>query len=75
MCDPPSPHPLEPLHQISAATIAHYRAYAQAYRDGTWNHDVSQNVEALLGALAMQRRLPGKGAAPAEARPASWNTT
>jgi SAM-dependent methyltransferase len=54
MCDPPSPHPLEPLHQISAATIAHYRAYAQAYRDGTWNHDVSQNVEALLGAIAGQ---------------------
>lgn len=54
MCDPPSPHPLEPLRQISAATIAHYRAYAQAYRDGTWDHDVSQNVAALLGAIAGQ---------------------
>lgn len=48
----PLPDPLDPLRQISAATIAHYRAYAQEYREGTWKHDVSQNLEALLGALA-----------------------
>jgi SAM-dependent methyltransferase len=38
--------------QISASTIGRYRAMAIAYRDGTWNHDVSQNIEALLAAIA-----------------------
>jgi trans-aconitate methyltransferase len=37
--------------QISASTIERYRAMATPYRDGTWNHDVSQNVEALLAAI------------------------
>jgi trans-aconitate methyltransferase len=38
--------------QISASTIERYRAMATPYRDGTWNHDVSQNIEALLAAIA-----------------------
>src|SRR5918996_338245 len=38
--------------QISASTIGQYRAMATPYRDGTWNHDVSQNIQALLAALA-----------------------
>jgi SAM-dependent methyltransferase len=38
--------------QISASTIGRYRAMATPYRDGTWNHDVSQNVQALLAAIA-----------------------
>src|SRR5687768_3229460 len=38
--------------QISASTIGQYRAMATPYRDGTWNHDVSQNIEALLAAIA-----------------------
>jgi SAM-dependent methyltransferase len=41
----------EELRRISAATLAHYRAYADAYRAGTWDHDVSQNIAALLGAI------------------------
>ena len=38
--------------QISASTIERYRAMATPYRDGTWNHDVSQNIQALLAAIA-----------------------
>ena len=38
--------------QISASTIGGYRAMATSYRDGTWNHDVSQNIETLLAAIA-----------------------
>ena len=38
--------------QISASTIGQYRAMATPYRDGTWNHDVSQNIQALLAAIA-----------------------
>jgi SAM-dependent methyltransferase len=37
--------------QISASTIGRYRAMATPYRDGTWNHDVSQNIQALLAAI------------------------
>jgi SAM-dependent methyltransferase len=46
-------HNLSAAHgQISASTISHYRAMATLYRDGTWNHDVSQNIQALLAAIA-----------------------
>ena len=38
--------------QISASTIERYRAMATPYRDGTWDHDVSQNIQALLAAIA-----------------------
>ena len=38
--------------QISASTVACYRAMATPYRDGTWDHDVSQNIHALLVAIA-----------------------
>src|ERR687892_348481 len=38
--------------QISASTIGRYRSMATPYRDGTWNHDVSQNIQALLAAIA-----------------------
>jgi hypothetical protein len=37
--------------RISAATIERYRAMAAPYRDGTWNHDVGQNIQALLAAV------------------------
>ena len=37
--------------QISASTIERYRTMATAYRDGIWNHDVSQNIQALLAAI------------------------
>ncbi|MGK7900372.1 MAG: class I SAM-dependent methyltransferase [Hormoscilla sp.] len=38
-------------------TVAEYQATAESYREGTWNHDVSQNIEALIAALP---RNPGK---------------
>jgi trans-aconitate methyltransferase len=38
--------------QISASTIRQYRAMATPYRDDTWSHDVSQNIQALLAAIA-----------------------
>ena len=39
------------LRLISARTLAHYRRFAEAYREGTWDHDVRQNVDALLEAI------------------------
>ncbi|NRH28070.1 class I SAM-dependent methyltransferase [Pseudomonas sp. MS19] len=42
--------PLTPqqLALISASTIGHYESRAEAFRDGTRDHDVSQNIAALL---------------------------
>jgi SAM-dependent methyltransferase len=34
--------------EISERTIGHYEAQAKSFRDGTWDHDVSQNIAALL---------------------------
>ncbi|MCY1269182.1 Trans-aconitate 2-methyltransferase [compost metagenome] len=36
------------LHDISATTLEHYQRNAEAFREGTRDHDVSQNIEALL---------------------------
>ena len=36
------------LEEISARTLAHYDRYAQRFRDGTRDHDVRQNIAALL---------------------------
>lgn len=30
------------------ATLAHYNQHAAQFREGTWDHDVSQNMDALL---------------------------
>jgi len=38
-------------------TLAHYEARAQDFWRGTRGHDVSQNIDALLGALPVDRRL------------------
>jgi SAM-dependent methyltransferase len=42
--------PLEPaeLQYISDTTLADYNANAESFRDGTREHDVSQNIAALL---------------------------
>ncbi len=42
--------PLSPddLAQISALTLAHYQDCAEDFREGTRDHDVSQNIAALL---------------------------
>jgi SAM-dependent methyltransferase len=43
--------PLSPddLARISALTLAHYQDRAEEFREGTHDHDVSQNIAALLG--------------------------
>src|SRR5690349_10333479 len=41
-----APHP--DLESIESRTIAHYNERADAFRDGTHDHDVSQNIDALL---------------------------
>jgi SAM-dependent methyltransferase len=38
----------EDLRAIAARTLAHYNQRAQAYWEGTRDHDVSQNITALL---------------------------
>ena len=43
------------LRQTSAVTLSHYNDEAQSFRQGTRDHDVSQNVVALL------RHLPESG--------------
>ena len=42
---------VEQSHPISEMTIAHYDRMAEAYWDGTREHDVSQNYTALLDAI------------------------
>ncbi len=46
------------LQQISARTLAHYDRHAQAFWEGTRDHDVQQNVDALLQAIAVQAAPP-----------------
>ena len=41
----------EQLQQISEVTLENYSGRAQDFWEGTRDHDVSQNVEALLGAI------------------------
>ena len=41
----------EELASASTRTIGHYDSNASSFRDGTWDHDVSQNIEALLAAI------------------------
>jgi SAM-dependent methyltransferase len=42
---PPTP---DDLQRIAARTLAHYERNAQAFWEGTRDHDVSQNIAALL---------------------------
>lgn len=48
---PPAPYmKLDPdtLQQLVARTLGHYQTRAQAFWEGTRDHDVAQNIEALL---------------------------
>ena len=47
----PSRNGAEPMLRLSESTIAHYDRQADAFRDGTLDHDVSQNYAALLEAI------------------------
>jgi SAM-dependent methyltransferase len=40
------------LTDTSARTLGHYQANARSFWDGTKDHDVTQNIDALLSALA-----------------------
>jgi SAM-dependent methyltransferase len=42
---------VEQLYRISEVTLAHYDQFAEAYWDGTRDHDVSQNYTELLDAI------------------------
>lgn len=42
----------EDLQQVAARTLAHYEQHAQSYWEGTRDHDVSQNIAALLKHIA-----------------------
>jgi len=44
--------PPDDLDLIAARTLAHYNQHADAFREGTREHDVSQNIAALLRHLA-----------------------
>lgn len=44
------------LRHITGTTLAHYDASAEAFWEGTRDHDVSQNIAALLTPLAPGRR-------------------
>ena len=39
------------LQRIAARTLSHYDEHAQSYWEGTRDHDVSQNVDALLQSI------------------------
>src|SRR5689334_18858686 len=44
------------LREIAAGTLAHYDASAESFWQGTRDHDVSQNIQALLRHLPSGRR-------------------
>jgi SAM-dependent methyltransferase len=41
----------EDLQRVASRTLSHYDEHARAYWEGTRDHDVSQNVDALLQAI------------------------
>ncbi|AOX02894.1 methyltransferase type 11 [Moorena producens PAL-8-15-08-1] len=45
------------MEEYEIVTIAEYQGTAESFREGTWNHDVSQNRNALVDAMP---RNPGK---------------
>jgi len=47
---------VEQLQQVSTVTLSHYNASAESFRQGTRDHDVSQNVAALLRHLPASRQ-------------------
>ncbi|HTY93548.1 MAG TPA: class I SAM-dependent methyltransferase [Steroidobacteraceae bacterium] len=45
---PAKPIPPQELNEVVTGTLAHYEQRAEAFRAGTRDHDVSQNIDALL---------------------------
>ena len=52
MTNPVKPFTPEELEQLADRTLEHYRAHAEDFRQGTRDHDVSQNIAALLQHIA-----------------------
>lgn len=48
MPDPLAQHSPEQLHALQEQTLSHYEKHADRFWEGTKDHDVSQNIEALL---------------------------
>lgn len=48
------PLPLDDPAQITTRTLAHYEQHAEDFREGTRDHDVSQNIAALLRHIRAQ---------------------
>src|SRR5258708_2610010 len=44
-------HHTNDLDKISTLTLAHYNQHAEGFREGTRDHDVSQNIAALPGPI------------------------
>lgn len=47
----------EALNEIERVTLGHYESNAESFWQGTRDHDVSQNIEALLKVLPQQKGL------------------
>lgn len=47
----------DPWIGVAQRTLEHYRSNAETFREGTRDHDVSQNIQALLRHLPADRRL------------------
>ena len=45
------------LRSVATRTLSHYQAGAESFWEGTRDHDVSQNLQALLSALPAKRGL------------------
>lgn len=48
MTQPAKPFTAQELQQLAERTLEHYRTRAEDFREGTCDHDVSQNIAALL---------------------------
>jgi hypothetical protein len=46
----------EELEKVSTVTLEHYDQHAKEFWEGTRDHDVSQNIEALLKYIEGERR-------------------
>lgn len=53
----PVPYSLNVLNEIEDSTLSHYEVRAELFWEGTKDHDVSQNIHALLNALPKDKAL------------------
>jgi SAM-dependent methyltransferase len=49
------PLPRQQLDAIASGTLHHYTQRAEAFREATRDHDVSQNIDALLDAIGTEQ--------------------